>query len=195
MKGPKHILLLGLLTTFLIAQPQSSRAEDLTPLVQSARQLTQQFFSKLKSELIKAMQDGGPVNAIDVCHKKALQIAKSVSEDSGWDVKRVSLRPRNPYAEPDDFEKQILVKFDREKRSGKDPKDLEYATKVVEDGQPVFRYMKAIPTSGICLTCHGKRLNPLIAEKIHEYYPNDKATGYKVGDIRGAFSLKKVLRN
>lgn len=55
-----------------------------------------------------------------------------------------------------------------------------------EDG---FRYMKAIPTKGLCLTCHGEALTEPVKATLAELYPEDKATGFKVGDIRGAFSI------
>jgi hypothetical protein len=53
--------------------------------------------------------------------------------------------------------------------------------------------MKAIPTGAVCLTCHGTEVKPEVLTKIKELYPNDKATGYQEGDIRGAFVAVKNL--
>ena len=53
--------------------------------------------------------------------------------------------------------------------------------------------MKAIPTGGVCLACHGENLAQGVQETITTLYPNDKATGFKSGDIRGAFVVTKVL--
>jgi hypothetical protein len=53
--------------------------------------------------------------------------------------------------------------------------------------------MKAIPTGGLCLQCHGKALAPPVAEKLAELYPGDKATGYEQGDLRGAFVITRQL--
>jgi hypothetical protein len=47
--------------------------------------------------------------------------------------------------------------------------------------------MKAIPTKIVCLKCHGSEIDPKIVAKLDELYPEDKAVGYKQGDIRGAF--------
>jgi hypothetical protein len=47
--------------------------------------------------------------------------------------------------------------------------------------------MKAIPTGGLCLACHGETIDPAVAGKIAELYPEDKATGFREGDLRGAF--------
>lgn len=49
--------------------------------------------------------------------------------------------------------------------------------------------MKAIGTEEVCLTCHGAAIAPAVLEKIQALYPDDKATGFGLGDIRGAFSV------
>ena len=183
--------MLAMLVMGLSVQPVL--AEDLAPLKKEGRALAKQFLGTLKPELMKAMKAGGPVHALEVCHVKAPKIAQSVSEASGWQVKRVSLKPRNPNDAPDAFEEKVLKQFEQAKAAGKDPKKLEYGAKVKENGHTVFRYMKAIPTGGVCLTCHGEKLASPVAQKLHQLYPHDKATGYKLGDIRGAFSFKKRL--
>ncbi|MFT6919058.1 MAG: hypothetical protein ACJA2G_001693 [Cognaticolwellia sp.] len=60
------------------------------------------------------------------------------------------------------------------------------------DLKSVLRYMKAIPTGGLCLACHGSKLADDVSSKVNELYPNDQATGFKLGDIRGAFTLQKI---
>lgn len=192
MKMKKWVIS-GLAVTFLATSVAVSANESLAPLTQEGRQLAKQFLGKLKPELVKAMKTGGPVHALDVCHVKAPQIADKISKQSGWQIKRVSLKPRNPNAAPDAFEEKVLKQFEQAKAAGKNVKTLEYGAKVVENGRPVFRYMKAIPTGGVCLACHGEKLAPTVAKKLQEFYPNDNATGYKAGDIRGAFSFKKSL--
>jgi len=57
-----------------------------------------------------------------------------------------------------------------------------------------FRYMKAIQTGGLCLACHGSSVTPEVKKVIQHYYPEDKAIGFNVGDIRGAFTLIKQLK-
>ena len=53
--------------------------------------------------------------------------------------------------------------------------------------------MKAIPIGGLCLQCHGTAIAPELAEKLSELYPEDKATGYREGDMRGAFVVTRRL--
>jgi hypothetical protein len=61
------------------------------------------------------------------------------------------------------------------------------------NGQPAFRYMQAIETKKICLVCHGENITAPIAEKLAEFYPDDTAIGFKLGDIRGAFRIVQPL--
>ncbi|MFM7180505.1 MAG: DUF3365 domain-containing protein [Verrucomicrobiales bacterium] len=72
---------------------------------------------------------------------------------------------------------------------GASPLNLERAETATMEGQPVLRYAKAIPVDALCLTCHGKEIAPPIAQKLRDLYPDDKATDYQVGDLRGIFSV------
>jgi len=56
-----------------------------------------------------------------------------------------------------------------------------------------FRFMKAIPMAANCLQCHGTEISPAVSAKLTELYPQDKAVGYKEGDLRGAFVVVKNL--
>lgn len=163
--------------------------------VSQARDLAKQFAGQLQPELAAAMKAGGPVNALGVCQTKAPEIAQSLSDRSGWDIKRVSLKNRSAYAQPDSWEIKVLNQFDQERAEGSDPTKMEYSEVVQERGQKTFRYMKAIAIGEgqPCLQCHGTNLNDDVKKRLGELYPHDKATGYKVGQIRGAFSFKKHL--
>ena len=59
----------------------------------------------------------------------------------------------------------------------------------------VFRYMKALPIQEACLTCHGDaaKLTPELKDKLAKLYPKDQATGYELGQIRGALTVKRPL--
>lgn len=155
-----------------------------------ARALAAEFVGQLKPQLKMALQQGGPANAIEVCSHQAPKIADSLSAESGWLVRRVSLKSRNASrAVPDAWEAEVLKDFERRQQAGEKPGQISYS----ETTPAHFRFMQAQGAEGVCLTCHGEQLSPEVTQALHEYYPDDHATGYTLGQVRGAISLSKAL--
>ncbi len=159
----------------------------LEPRVVESRQMVKVFGRQLVTELKQGIKAGGAEHAIQVCRLKAPEIATSLSNEYEWDIGRTSLKIRNPQNEPDAWEQSVLQQFERRKQQGEAIAALEYFS----DTEQGFRYMKAIPTKGLCLTCHGTEIDETLTSTLNEHYPNDEATGYKLGDIRGAFTLRQ----
>ena len=67
---------------------------------------------------------------------------------------------------------------------------------VKEGGQENLRYMKPLVVQPVCIACHGPKENiPAEVKAILEQrYPSDRATGFLVGDVRGAISVKITLK-
>jgi diadenosine tetraphosphatase ApaH/serine/threonine PP2A family protein phosphatase len=170
-----------------------ARANDIDQHVNESRKLVQEFTQSLKRELQRGLKAGGPAYAIGVCNVNAPTIAAALADESGWEVGRTSLRIRNPGNSPDDWERHILETFEERLLSGEQPADIEYFEVVQENGDPVFRYMKAIPTAEMCESCHGSNLDTSVKERLRDLYPMDQARGYHAGDIRGAFTFAKSL--
>ncbi|MFM1896172.1 MAG: hypothetical protein RLZZ385_1246 [Pseudomonadota bacterium] len=165
-------------------------AVDTAALETEARYITQRFVGTLLPTLQQALQNGGPVNAIEVCAVQAPLIAQSLSEQSGWSVRRVSLKTRNTAnATPDAFERQILRSFDSRQTAGEAGATLSHGE--VRSGE--YRFMQAQPAMPLCLTCHGDNLAPEVSSALARLYPGDSATGYQQGQIRGAISLRRAL--
>ena len=159
-------------------------------LTAEAVSITQQFVGTLLPTLQLASASGGPVHAIDVCAVEAPAIAARLSEQTGWDVSRVSLKARNSStATPDFWETTILNLYDQRQRGGEPGAGMTTAETV--SGQ--FRYMQAQPAAPLCLTCHGTNVSADVLSALQQRYPNDMATGYLEGQIRGAISLIKEL--
>jgi len=184
-----------LLVSLLVWLPLELMADTAIPdkALQEARSLVKIFGGHLKSALKPAMKSGGPVNAIEVCNLQAGPIAKTVSESSDWQVNRTSLKVRNANNTPDAWELKTLLQFEQRKSAGERVKTIEYSEHVKQEGLSVYRYMKAIPTAGLCLKCHGDQLDDAVSAKLKTLYPYDQAVGFNEGNIRGAFSLKKTL--
>lgn len=146
----------------------------------------------LKGELQTAMKAGGPIQALDVCNTQAPDIAAKVTAEQGMTVSRTSLKVRNPNNAATEWQTAVLNDFESRKTAGEDPAKLAYSAVVGDE----YRFMKAIPTAAVCTNCHGAELKPSVEAKILELYPDDKATGFKEGDLRGAFVVTaSVLTN
>jgi hypothetical protein len=150
---------------------------------------------KLLAMLVEEIGKGGPESAIAVCSEKAPQMAKAASEATGWNIRRVSLKNRNPKAVPDAWERAALEDFDRRAAAGEAPVTLERAEIVTDGGQQSYRYMRALPVQPLCLSCHGvvEQLSPAVQQQLKALYPDDKGTGYRVGEIRGAMTIRKSM--
>jgi hypothetical protein len=184
------------ISVMLLCLPFSVSAE-IDQYKVEAKKITGAFFEELKGELGKGMKAGGPVAAIGICHTRAPALAKEHSQSSGWNVARTSLKLRNPNNAPDAWETEVLQQFEEQRAKGEGPDDLVYAAIVEEGGEKYFRFMKGIVMPPLekmpCLKCHGQDLDPNTAAALDELYPQDKARGYKAGQVRGAFTLKKRL--
>ena len=168
---------------------------DDAPWLADARKVASQVPPKLLQVLNDEIAKGGPVAAMAVCREKAPQMAKAASEQTGWTIKRVSLRNRNPKAAPDAWERATLEEFDRRAAAGESPATLEKSVTETVAGRTEVRYMKALPVQAVCLACHGAtdQLAPEVAAQLHTLYPDDKAVGYTQGQIRGAMTIRKAL--
>ncbi|MDH3347249.1 MAG: DUF3365 domain-containing protein [Desulfobulbaceae bacterium] len=167
--------------------------EATTSNLDLSRQVIKELGATLKGELVQAMKAGGPVEAISVCKEQAPGIAKTLGEKHNIHIGRTSLKTRNPQNQPDEWEAKVLASFEDRKGKGEEAAKLDFSEVVTENGKEYFRYMKAIPTGPVCLKCHGATIKPEVTTKLDASYPEDKARGFKVGDLRGAFTVKKQL--
>ncbi|MEP1903643.1 MAG: DUF3365 domain-containing protein, partial [Nitratireductor sp.] len=165
----------------------------------NARAATQEFGAELKGHLVAAIKASGPEGAVGVCKIAAPAVAENVSDRQGFSIARTSLKVRNPGNAPDEWERKVLEDFvarnDAGEDAGEDAARMESwtVTKDKATGVQVLRYMKAIPTQEVCTLCHGTAISEPVREALAADYPDDRATGFEVGDIRGAFTVKMAL--
>lgn len=183
----------ALLSLLIVSTPGMAVEND--GYLEESRKIAQEFMQRLGGSLKSQLESGGVGSAISVCKHVAPALAAEVSKD-GLVVTRVSLKARNKIlGTPDAWERGNLEKFDREQREGNITANPE-ATEVIEEGDGRwFRYMKAIPTQPMCQQCHGEasEIPADVKAVLAKEYPEDQATGYQVGDIRGAISIKRKL--
>lgn len=140
--------------------------------------------TQLRTRLVDAMNNGGAGNAVEVCASEAQGIAAQVAKDTGASVGRSSLKLRNPKDAPPGWVQTWLV-AQADKKA-----DATQGIEGVFDSPtgPVARFLKPIPIEGTCLSCHGDpaTMADPVKAAIAAKYPDDKATGYQNGDLRGA---------
>lgn len=151
-----------------------------------SRDAAAQLGQELTATLLTALGTDGPVEAIDVCSVEASPIAERLSEQAGARVGRTALRVRNPENAPDDAAREVMAAFARDLAAGAAAPPEHFETR--PDGSA--RYMSAIVLQPLCVTCHGSEIPPELATAISEHYPADQATGFAVGDLRGAFIVE-----
>lgn len=162
-----------------------SACSQVDDRLEQSRAIVDEFQRELGGELRMAMAAGGPVNAIGVCSERAPAIAAGASAASGAEVGRTALRVRNPDNAPDAEAAAVLREF-QEKLSADAELPLEHV-ETQDDGG--LRYMRAIVLEPLCASCHGTTLAPEVEEAVAERYPQDRATDFEVGDLRGAFLI------
>lgn len=170
--------------------PAAHAADDA--MLGEARKVATTLPPKLLASLQEEIKKSGPEGAIPVCKDMAPKMAAEISQQTGWKIKRVSLKVRNEArAIPDEWEKTALEDFDKRAAAGESPAQLEKGEKIGNE----YRYVKALPVQPLCLQCHGPadQLSPAVKSVLGKLYPNDQATGYSVGQIRGAISVRKPL--
>lgn len=144
-------------------------------------------FAELSGNLMEQMKAGGPAQAIPFCNEQALPITNQLAEKFDVTIKRTSNKVRNSGNEPSERELQILEQYSN---SLQNKTNLEPIVEV--DAQNVKHYYAPIIAQANCLACHGT-INETVAVKtdsiIKSLYPNDLATGYKEGDLRGIWSV------
>lgn len=135
------------------------------------------FKQQLQAALRAGLANGGPA-AIDACRLEAPAIAASLSVD-GIRVGRTSHRLRNPANTAPDWVAPLLEQY----QAG----GTALAPVAVDLSDGRTGYVEPIATQPLCLMCHGDDIEPGIAARLAALYPDDRATGFKAGDLRGVF--------
>jgi hypothetical protein len=175
----------------------AARAEDTASLLADTRKTALPVLPKVVQAMQTAVQEQGPVGAIPVCKEKAPQLLQEMRQQTGWSIRRVSLRTRNPATgTPDAWEVRQLADFNIQVANGGKPEQLEVGEIVIAaDGKRSYRYMKALPVAEVCLSCHGaaESLPADLKAALARDYPHDRATGYSTGQVRGALTVIRPL--
>ena len=171
-------------------------AQDVATLTADTKKTVLPVVPKVVNAMQEAVAAKGVAGAIPVCKDTAPALVKEKRDETGWSIRRVSLKTRNAErATPDLWEARQLADFNIRAANGEKLDTMEKSEIVTIDGKQVFRYMKALPVADVCLNCHGPadKLDAGLKAELGKYYPHDQATGYAKGQIRGALTVKRPL--
>jgi hypothetical protein len=186
---------LVLISFVMFSDCTEKRTEVNQHQLEGMRTTSTEFMKNLKGVLIKHLQIERVLQAVSVCSDTAQVLTNNFGLQKGVFIRRVSFKNRNKNNFPDDFEKKILTKFELLKQNNELNDNTEHFEVVKEGEFTYLRYLKPILVQAECLNCHGNKdaMLPEVKELIASKYPEDKAFGYNVGDLRGAVSIKKVI--
>lgn len=106
---------------------------------------------------------------------------KEITEKTGLKIRQAAARYRNPENAADEAEMELIRRFETDRSLSEVWEDFE------TEGKPHKRYTRPIYVESACLACHGpKEARP---EFIRKKYPDDRAYGFKEGDLRGIISV------
>ena len=175
----RNLLLLTLLSTLLTAAPSNQDEQAIA----KGNEISSALLQKLGGEVKAKMQAGGPLAAVHFCSQNALVLTDELAKQTHTGIKRVSLKNRNPVNAADTEEQEILRKWEKMTATGESLPPYEF--KRTTDNKSIF-YKPIVLNNEACLKCHGElAAGSDVAATIRSLYPDDKATGYKMGDLRG----------
>lgn len=147
--------------------------------------------SGLVGRLTTAIQVEGLAGAVDFCSIEALPLTRRIQaeHDERLALKRTTLRWRNPDNAPDDREERVLRYLEALEAS--DPESVP-AELTARGPDGTLRYYRVLRTAPMCLECHGdlEALDPGVRSTLASRYPDDRATGYGAGDLRGVIRVE-----
>jgi len=152
-----------------------ARSDD--PSAVRAQEALGPFKAALEQALVTGMSEG-PESAVRACNEKAPGIAQAHSQ-AGVKVGRASHRLRNPANVAPDWVQPILDAYVADASNR--------APKTVSLGGGRMGYVEPILMQPLCVTCHGDALAPDLEARIDALYPDDAATGFEVGELRGVW--------
>lgn len=157
---------------------------------EKSKEMVGELGGAVRSKLLETVKNSGFAAAIPVCKEIAPAKAKEVSGKYKASIRRVSLKNRNIGNTPDEYEASMLRNMEQDLAGGK-LKEAYAEVVIAAGGKKNLRFMKPVVTEALCLNCHGTpdKLNPEAAKAIKELYPDDKATGYGLNQIRGAVTV------
>jgi len=183
----KIISFLGFIAIFFSSCQKDLTDQQKEEYVIKGKEIAQATVKNLGSNLMKHMKEGGPEQAIPFCNTTANSLTEEVAKKYNVSIKRTSLKIRNENNKPNKDEEEILNQYLASLSKGESLKPI-----ISKDKTGKVHFYAPMKLEAKCLACHGtvgKKVSVKTDSIIKSLYPNDKATGFKVDDLRGIVNI------
>lgn len=167
------ILLAGSAVAGISAQSPEEKAAAIADEIITMR-------STLAREFIKPGVEVNEETFKKVCGAVGKRV-KEISEKEGVKIRHAAMKYRNAQNAADSREVMFTNRFEQEKGLQEIKEEIE------ADGKAFIRYTRPIFVEKACLACHGEKDSR--PGFIKSKYPDDRAFGFKEGDLRGILSV------
>ena len=166
-----------------------SEADIINRTTKLGDSISQKVGAVFMGKISEKFADGGYKAAAEYCSMNAYPLTDSLANEYKVFLKRVSSKSRNPANAPSNLEMQVLEAYEYSSSNGD---DIGANVQFVRPGDTILYNKPITISSNLCLNCHGNpsQISEEVKIILQEEYPKDKATGYKVGDLRGMWSIK-----
>ena len=170
------------------ASPAALTTAQISRATERGKAIVAETFGLLSTNLQSALASGGVSNALPFCSLAASPLTASMAQKHGVSLRRFTHKPRNPSGMADTVELGFLEHF---------RKGLAFTNTIppmvasVEPGVVTF-FAPIVLNNPMCLNCHGepdKDIKPENLAIIRRLYPQDQATGFQLGELRGAWRI------
>lgn len=169
------------------ARFEQTWTEEEKAYLKTGQEYANQTQMVLAKNLKETIQSKGTLEALTFCSQEAIALTDSMQNVIKTQIKRVSDLHRNPdnAANLD----ELAYIFQSKKRLA-NQQPLQPRIQNIE-GKMVGYY--PIMTNDLCLQCHGqpeKDIQQATVDHLNDLYPNDKAIGYGVNELRGIWVVE-----
>jgi len=181
------ISLLSIITVLFLSCQKDLTDKEKGEYISKGKEIAQTTVKKLGSNLMEHMKEGGPQQAIPFCNAAANTLTEEMAKKYSVSIKRTSLKIRNEKNKPNEAEETILKQYLASISNNEELKPI-----VSKDKAGKVHFYIPIKLEAKCLACHGtigKEVTVKTDSILKTLYPNDKAIGFNVGDLRGIWSL------
>jgi hypothetical protein len=182
----KKIIFLAILAVFALSCSQTE-SFNKEKYLNEGKEIAQTAGKTLSGHVKKAIQEKGPIEAINFCKLSAYPLTDSLSELYDVKISRIAIKNRNPDNKASSDDIGIIKKYEELIAKGEKIKP-----QVQRQGDKIVFYAP-IRLQHNCLVCHGKPQSEIpdtLFKHIQNLYPNDLAVNFKEGDLRGIWKLE-----